>query len=248
MFNTEEIRQRHPLLETVEREAGVKFKKTGGWYMGFCLPLFQFLMIRWFWHLILWWCFLWRIEKLKLHLIPTHSDSAAGLGYLEVVQEHFAPLAMAFSAVLSARFAEDISSQTMTFETLYISIPIVLILNAVLFIGPLFIFFRKLWRCRVTGLNEYMTMAYHYVNAFDRKWIRDEKATGEDQLGTADLQSLADLTNSINVVREMRWIPASRRLLLTLAVSVILPLLPLLLLKYPVVELTEKLFKTFSGM
>ena len=188
------------------------------------------------------------MKKINLHLIPTHPDSAAGLGYLEVVQEHFAPLAMAISAVLSARFAEDIAVQTMTFEALYQWIPIVLLLIAVLFIGPLFIFSRKLWYCRVTGLIEYMAMASHYVNAFDNKWIRDEQATGESQLGTPDMQSLADLTNSVRVVRDMRWIPASRRLLLTLAASVIVPMLPLLLLKYPVVELTEKLFKSLSGL
>ena len=229
-------------------QAGGRLTWVNGWYLGFCLTLFQFLMFRWLWHLGLWCYFLWRVKKINLHLIPTHPDSAAGLGYLEVVQEHFAPLAMAISAVLSARFAEDIALQTMTFEALYQWIPIVLLLIAVLFIGPLFIFSRKLWYCRVTGLIEYMAMASHYVNAFDNKWIRDEQATGESQLGTPDMQSLADLTNSVRVVRDMRWIPASRRLLLTLAASVIVPMLPLLLLKYPVVELTEKLFKSLSGL
>jgi len=219
-----------------------------GWYLGFCLPLFRFLMLRWLWHLGLWWYFLWRVEKLKLRLIPTHPDSAAGLGYLEVVQEHFVPLAVATSAVLSASFAEDISSQTMAFDALYRSIPIVLLLNAVLFIGPLFIFSPKLWICRITGLNEYMVMAHHYVNAFDRKWIRDEKATGESQLGTPDMQSLADLTNSVNVVRHMRWVPASRRLIMVVAASAILPLLPLFLFKYPATELVEKLFRTLVGL
>jgi hypothetical protein len=229
-------------------QAGGRLTLVNGWYLGFCLSLFRFLMFRWLWHLGLWWYFLWRVEKLKLRLIPTHPDGAAGLGYLEVVQEHFAPLAIAISAVLSAHFAEDISSQTMAFEALYRSIPIVLVLNAVLFIGPLFIFSRKLWLCRITGWSEYMAMAARYVNAFDRKWIRDENASGESQLGTADMQSLADLTNSVNVVRNMRWVPAGRRLVMELAASVILPLLPLFLLKYPVTELAEKMLQILSGL
>jgi hypothetical protein len=219
-----------------------------GWYLGFCLPLFRFLILRWIWHLVLWWYFLWCVERIKLHLIPTHPDGVAGLGYLEIVQEHFAPLVLAISAVFSASFAEEISSQTLEFDSLYRSIPIVLLFNAALFIGPLFIFSGKLWICRVTGWSEYMAMASRYVNAFDRKWVRDEKVSGDDQLGTADMQSLADLTNSVNVVRHMRWIPASHRLLLTLAASAIVPLLPLLLLKYPFVELTKKLFRTLSGL
>jgi len=233
---------------SILNQAGAKFTWVNGWYLMFCLPLFRFLMFRWLWRLGLWCYFLWRVEKLKLHLIPTHPDGAAGLGYLEVVQEHFTPLVLAISAVLSASFAEDISSGTMAFEALYRMIPIVLILTAVLFIGPLLVFSRKLWVCRETGLDEYMVMAHRYVNAFDCKWVRDDKASGESQLGTPDLQSLADLTNSVNVVRGMRWVPAGRRLMMELAAFVILPLLPLLLLKYPVAELAEKLLRTLAGL
>ena len=229
-------------------QAGGSLTWVHGWYLGFCLPLFRFLMFRWLWHLGLWWYSLWRVEKLKLHLIPTHSDGAAGLGYLEVVHEHFIPLVLAISAVFSASFAEDILSGKMPFETLYLLTPIVLLLNAVLFICPLFIFSHKLWVCRSTGLSEYMVMASHYVHAFDRKWVRDEKASDESQLGTPDMQSLADLTNSVNVVRGMRWIPAGRRLMIELAASVIVPLLPLFFLKYPVDQLAVKLFQMLTGL
>lgn len=136
----------------------------------------------------------------------------------------------------------------MAFETLYRLIPMVLLLVAVLFIGPLVMFSRKLWVCRVAGLSEYMAMASRYVHAFDRKWIRDEQASSESQLGTADLQSLADLTNSVNVVRNMRIIPAGQRLMVQLAASAILPLLPLFLLKYPVNELAAQLFQMLTGL
>jgi hypothetical protein len=235
-------------LTSIISQSGGKLTWVSGWYLGFCLPLFRFLLVRWLWHLGLWWYFLWRVNKLKLHLIPIHSDGAAGLGYLEVVHEHFSPLILAISAVLAASFAEEISSGTMAFEALYHLVPVVLLLNAVLFIGPLFIFSYKLWICWSTGWSEYMAMAARYTDAFDRKWIRDENATGDDQLGTPDMQSLADLTNSVNVVRNMRWVPVSRRLIVEFASYAILPLLPLLLFKYPVTELAEKLFRSLSGL
>jgi hypothetical protein len=219
-----------------------------GWYLGFCLPLFRFLLFRWVWRLGLWCYFLWRVTKLKLHLLPTHPDLAGGLGYLEVVQEHFTPLIAAISAVYSASFAEDISAGTMAFEALYRLAPILVILVAALFVGPLFLFAPKLWLCRITGWSEYMAMASRYVDAFDRRWIRDEKATGESQLGTADMQSLADLGNSVNVVRNVQVIPASRRLMMQLAVAVVLPLLPLLFFKYPVSDLAARLFQTITGL
>lgn len=226
---------------------GVGLTWVQGWYLGFCLPLFRFLLLRWLWHLGLWWYFLWRTQKLNLRLIPTHSDGAGGLGYLEVVHEHFLPLVLAISAIFSAHFAEDIASGAMPFETLYRLVPVVLFFSALLFIGPLLIFFHDLWVCREKGLNEYMAMASRYAHAFDRKWIRDEKATGESQLGTPDMQSLADLTNSLNVIRGMRCVPTSRRLAIELAVCVVLPFLPLLLLKYPMDQLAMGLFKVLTG-
>jgi hypothetical protein len=230
------------------------FEQAGGnltlpnmFYAWFCLPLFRFLLVRWFWHLGLWWYFLYRLNKLKLKLIPIHSDGVGGLGYLEVVHEHFAPLAVAFSALQAASFAEEIFSGTMPFESLYYLIPIVLLLNLILFIGPLLLFSTKLWICRVNGLNEYMVMAHHYVEAFDNTWIRDRTVTGQSQLGTGDIQSLADLTNSINVIRGMRVVPSSRRLIMTYAIGVLLPFLPFVFMKLNFSDLMLKLFERITG-
>lgn len=218
------------------------------WYLFFCLPLFRFLLLRWVWQLGLWWYFLWTLQKLKLRLIPIHSDGVAGLGYLEVVQEHFMLLIIAISSVLSATFARDIILGSMTFDALYHLIPAVLILNLILFIGPLFIFFHDLWTCQKKGMDEYMVMAAHYAHAFDRKWIRNDAAeTKETPLGSGDIQSLADITSSFNIISTMRAVPASRRLIIEIILCVILPFTPLILLKYPINELMIRLFQILTG-
>jgi hypothetical protein len=221
---------------------------AGWWYWFICLPLFRFLMFRWFWRLGLWWYFLWRVAKLNLNLVPTHPDGAAGLGYLEVVHIHFTPLVLAISAVQSASYAEELFAGTMTFEAVYPAVGLMMVLAAALFLGPLFIFGSKLWACRVKGLSDYMEFGARYVNGFDRKWLSAEAEPAEPLLGTPDLQSLADLGNSINSVRNMRWVPLSPRLLADLAMAALVPLLPLLLLKYPVAELVEKFFMRLSGL
>jgi len=218
------------------------------WYWYACLPLFRFLLLRWFWRLGLWWFFLWRMAKLELHLVPTHPDGAAGLGYLEVVQTHFSPLILAFSAVQSASFAEELSAGTMTFDGIYPALALIFILIAALFLGPLFSFAPKLWACRVKGLSDYMEFAAHYVNGFDRKWLGADAGSDELLLGTPDLQSLADLSNSIAIVRNMRWVPLSRRLVADLAMAALAPILPLLFLKYPVSDLAEKFFARLTGL
>lgn len=221
---------------------------TGQWYWIVCMTLFRFLMLRWLWRLILWWYFLWCLARLALNLVPTHPDGAGGLGYLEVVHAEFALLILAISTVTAAAFAESIGSGRTAFEAIYPMLALLLIVDVGLFLGPLFILAPKLWLCRVTGLDTYMHLAARYVNDFDRKWLGANAVPGEPLLGTADVQSLADLSNSVNLVRNMRLVPVSQRLLLDLAVAALLPMLPLLLLKYPATELAQKLLNIMFSL
>jgi len=80
---------------------GAEVGMTDWWYWAVCLTLFRFLMFRWLWRLGLWGYFLWRMARMNLHLVSTHPGGAAGLGYLDVVHAHFAPLVLALSAVVS---------------------------------------------------------------------------------------------------------------------------------------------------
>lgn len=219
------------------------------WYWIVCLTVFRFLIFRWIWRLGLWSYFLWRVAKLELNLIPTHPDGVAGLGYLEVVHSHFTPLILAISAIQAASLAEEISAGMIRFEAIYQALALVLVVDAALFLGPLFIFTSKLWACRVKGLSDYMVFAESYVNGFDQKWLGTKNtAPAEPLLGTPDLQSLADLSNSVSIVRNMRIAPASLRLLTDMAIAAALPVLPLLLFKYPIAELLERFFTRLTGL
>jgi hypothetical protein len=218
------------------------------WYWMVCMTLFRFLLLRWLWRLALWCFFLWRVSRLELRLVPTHPDRAGGLGFLELVHTEFTPLVLAISAVHSASLAPDIASGRMTFDAIYPGVAFILIVDAVLFLGPLHIFSRKLWSCKVKGLNDYSAFAERYVNEFDRKWLGPDPVLGEPLLGTADIQSLADLSNSVSIVRDMRLVPISPSMLMYLAIAALLPLLPLVLFKYPLADLLAKFFDRISGL
>jgi hypothetical protein len=70
----------------------------------------------------------------------------------------------------------------------------------------------------------------------------------EPLLGSADIQSLADMGNSFAVVNEMRLVPFTIRTLLQLAVITLLPVVPLLLTVIPLEELIERLLKIVFGL
>lgn len=225
---------------------------AGLWYWLFCLPLFRFLLFRWLWRLAFWWLLLWRLARADLQLVPTHPDGVGGLGYLEVVQAQFAALAFAISALAAAAFAEEISSGRSVFDVIYPEMALAIALSIVLFLGPPCIFAFKLRVSREQGLRDYMGLASRYVFAFERKWLGDttgaRRDTIEPLLGTADLQSLADLGNSVNVVRNMRMAPVSMRLFVAILAAAVAPMLPLFLLKYPLADLSQRLFMKLTGL
>jgi hypothetical protein len=217
------------------------------WYWAICLTVFRFLLARTVLRVILWAYFLWRVSRLNLRLYAMHPDCTAGLGNLVTVQMQFIPLVLGFAILRSAQFAEEISSGTMTLEAIYPGIAVLMLLNLVLVIGPVLVFSPKLWKCRLDGLADYMVLAEDYVGQFDRKWVRTTPRT-EPILGTPDIQSLSDISNSVQNVLKMRLVPTNMRALTYIIGSVALPMLPLALFKFPITDLAKKLVTGLIGL
>ena len=95
---------------------------------------------------------------------------------------------------------------------------------------------------RREGLREYGTLAQRYVREFDDKWLRGGAPPDEPLIGSADIQSLADLNNSVDIIRSIRVVPVTRDALIQLAVITLLPVAPLLLTMISL-ELVAQLLK-----
>jgi hypothetical protein len=211
------------------------------------LTVFRFLVFRGLWKLALWGWFIWRVSRLDLHLIAGHPDRAGGLGSLEGVHERFTPYVVALSILECASLAESISTGSLTVGAVYPTLALLLLLDGALFLGPMLVFTDKLWAGRTKGVGLYMDLAARYVPEFEAKWTRPGIPADQPLLGTADIQSLADLANAVNVVKGMRWITIGPRLLTIMTLAAAVPLAPLLLFRYPVAELAEKFFSSLIG-
>src|SRR5678815_1043055 len=102
----------------------------------------------------------------------------------------------------------------------------------------------QLAQTKRTGLSEYGTLAEHYVREFDAKWLRGRARADESFVGSGDIQSLADLSNSFEVVRTMHIVPVTKETILQIVVVTIAPLVPLALTMMPL----EDLVKTLVGV
>ena len=222
--------------------AGSKLSLAGMWYGYVSLPLFQFLLLRWYFRVFIWARFLWQVSRLELKLVPTHPDRVGGLGFLANTAYAFLPLALAHGAVLAGMLANRILHLGAKLPEFKAEIVLMLFFVQFLVFGPLFAFAAQLARAKRTGLGEYGSLAARYVREFDGKWLRGGAAPGEPLVGTADLQSLADLGNSFEIVKGMRLAPVTRDAILQLAAATLLPVVPLLLTMMPWDELLKRLF------
>jgi hypothetical protein len=214
-----------------------------GWWLGASLAAQISLQGRWFWRLLIWTKLLARINKLDLQLIPTHPDRAGGLAFVGKGQIQFGLVVFAISAAAAGAGANLILFEGQALRAFERNLVFYILLMTAIFISPMFVFMGRLHRVKKKGRLEYSALAMEYVRSFDSKWLRNRVPTGESLLGSSDIQSLADMINSFNAVREMRIVPLDRKVSLTLLCAAAIPFLPLLLIVLPVQELIKGVWK-----
>src|SRR5262249_26715600 len=178
---------------------GMKMSLSGVWYGYVSLPLFQFLLMRWYFRIFIWTRFLWQVSRLELNLVPSHPDRVGGLGFLANTVYAFAPLATAHGGLLAGFIANRIFYQGAVLPQFKIEIAVVVLFLLCIILGPLFLFSSQLAAAKRSGGREYGSLAMRYVREFDAKWLHGEAPTNEPLVGSADIQSLADLANSFDV-------------------------------------------------
>ena len=213
----------------------------GMWFVWVSLPVFQFLLLRWYFRLLIWIRFLWQLSRLRLNLLPTHPDNVGGLGELGNTVYAFTVLLVAQGAIVAAQIANRVLLLGATLPQFAAVIAAVVGVLLLVVLGPMCLFSTQLSRAKRTGLLEYGALAERYVRQFDTKWLRGGAPRAEALLGSADIQSLADLANSFTVVRSMRVIPVSTQAVIQLIVAVCAPIAPLVLTMMPLGELLKKL-------
>jgi hypothetical protein len=120
-------------------------------------------------------------------------------------------------------------------------ITVVVVFVLCLFLGPLLVFAPLLDQAKRAGLREYGALAHRYVREFDAKWLRGGAPADERLVGSSDIQSLADMGSSLEVVQTMRIAPITKEAIFTLAAATLAPILPLVLTMMPLKELLDKL-------
>lgn len=164
------------------------------------------------------------------------------MGFLSQTVYAFAILLVAHGVIVAGQLANRIFFLGAALAQFKMEIGALAVFLLAVVFGPLLVFAPQLAAAKRTGLYEYGTLAERYVRGFDVKWLRDGTPADESLVGSADIQSLADLASSYEVVRSMRIAPITKDAVLRLAVTVLLPIAPLALTIMPLEELLKQLF------
>jgi hypothetical protein len=225
----------------VASSEGSKLSLSGIWYGYVSLPVFQFMLMRRYFRIFIWMRFLWKVSRLGLSLVPTHPDHVGGLGFLSNTAYAFTPLAVAHGGLVAGYIANRIFYLGASLPQFKIEIAALVVFLLCIVFGPFLVFTPQLAEAKRKGNREYGTLAERYVREFDAKWLRGGAPADEPLVGSGDIQSLADLSNSFEVVRTMGIAPVTKQAIVQLVAAALAPIVPLARTMMPLEELLKKL-------
>jgi hypothetical protein len=216
------------------------------WYALVSLPLSQFVFWRALFRWGLWVRVLYGLARMPLRLVPWHADRRGGIGFLKIPSFSYCAIVLfAVSCTLCAGWGTQIvreGARMATFRPLFY---VFLLIGAVLAFAPLLAFVPQLMEARRRGRREFGALVTDYGRAFGERWM------GGDQrglLGTPDIQSLADLSDSYrqNVEGMVPFLFTGRDAVALFVISQ-LPAIPLLLTQQSAHEVLTRLLRLVTG-
>ncbi len=228
---------------TIEGQAAFRLTPAGWWYSLISVPVYQFFLFRWIMRLCNWAVFMLRVSRLDLRIVPTHPDSAAGLGFVGQMLPPTSVIILAASSVLCSSIGTQVIYRGAKLEEFVVAFGLFVVVAVIAFLLPFAVFVPKLALARREGLLTYGALATRYTQLFDRKWVRGDVPAGEELLGTADIQSLADIGNSFDRIANMKLFPVELAGLRALLIAALLPAIPLALSQISLKDVAQILAK-----
>lgn len=217
------------------------FSAAGWWHALVGVPILLTLLIGWALRLLLWGRFLWLMARLNLALVPAHPDRAAGLMFLSLALRAKAPLAFALGAIVAGTVANDLRATGVDDINDLVAHSHMLLGVAVCSIAllswPLLIFMPVLRKERRRGTFAYGALANNVGRQLEKKWLAprplDARVLDASALDVPDFSTATDLFQLAANVHQMRAVPIDTRSVAFIAISAVLPFVPVVLANVP---------------
>jgi len=213
-----------------------------GWYYALVSQLiYRFLIGLSLWKWCLWICFLFRLSRLDLQLIPTHPDQHGGLGFLGMSPLAIAPTVFVICGSIGSTWRVQILDHGAHLMNFKIDAIVLLAIMLVVAVGPLVLFIPKLGRLHRQGILQYGTLGQLHSVDFHKKWILNRKGHEEEFLTAPEISTLIDYASSYENVEKLQPFPLDRGAMVALGLAIVIPLLPVVLAEIPFVTVVKGL-------
>jgi hypothetical protein len=207
------------------------------WFLLVSSPMVSFLLYRWIWRYLVWSLFLYRVSRLKLALYASHSDLAGGLGFVGASHATFSIVFVILAALLSSDLASNLLFEGDKLVDMKLVVLVYITISVVIIVSPLLFFATTLFTLKRKSLAEYGELQHQASGDFHQFWITKQ---GKELVDSIQPSAMADYSAVYEVIRNMRVIPLSTKGILTLAIILLVPFLPL--------TLTESSIQQVLGM
>lgn len=224
---------------------GVKtYSPAGWWHLLVSLPLLLVFILALLWRVTLWARLLWLISRLDLHLVASHPDHAAGLGFVGHSTRAFSFAATALATIAAGRSAHlAFTSGHLPTTNLYFNTGMTIVVLAI-FVCPLLVFMPVLLRTWQSATLKYDALAERVGADFEAKWLTTNKDTQQSGLDAPDFSATADLYSVVANAHAIRLVPISIKNLAVLAGMTLIPFVPIPFIAIP----PDALFGYLKGL
>jgi hypothetical protein len=208
-----------------------------------CTPIFQFLLGLALWRWLLWTFFAFSLSRTNLKLIPTHPDRHGGLGFLGLTSAAFAPIVFSATAVIAATWRNDILRHGAHLINFKLPTIVLIVLIAVMALGPLAFFIPRLAALRRKGILEYGILAQLHSAEFHEKWIVHRAGHENEFLVAPESITLNNYGQAYEAIEEISAFLVDKGSLYTLVGAVLIPALPAILAEVPIAVVLRDLLE-----
>lgn len=202
---------------------------AGYWYVFVSIPIFQFILLRWYVRLVIWFRLLWQISRLNLRLSANHPDRAGSIGFLGECSYAFGPVLFAQGVLLAGLIANQVVYEGRNLLSFKLEAGGFVAFFVLAVVAPLVMFSPQLERTKWRGSVEYGLLASRYDFDFVRRWTQAGGLETGELRGAPELKPMVELASIYSNVREMHLVPFGWRVITRLSATTAAPLLPLLL-------------------
>ncbi len=218
-----------------------------GWYYALISQLiFRFLIGISIWKWFLWVCFLFRLSRLDLQLVPTHPDHHGGVGFLGMSPLAIAPTVFVVSAAIGSTWRTQILNHTAHLMDFKLHAIVLLLIMLIIGVGPLILFVPRLGRLHRSGILQYGTLGQIHSAEFHKKWILNRAGHEEEFLTAPEISTLTDYASSYENVEKLQPFPLDRGAIVGLILAIAVPMIPVVVAEIPFVTVLKGLLSALK--